>query len=63
MLTPLQAGEHMGQVERVLRRLGNEDIGQGEQDVVFPGAAAHRRPVALVGTERADRRLLFLDDV
>jgi hypothetical protein len=63
MFTFLQAGEHMGKVKRILRWLSKDDIGKGEDDMVFAVAAACRRACAIVGAGVVDGAFQFLDGV
>ena len=63
MFPILQAGEHMGKVKCILRRLSKDDIGKGEDDMVFAVAAAYRRASAIVGAGVVDGAFPLLDGV
>ncbi len=63
MFLILQVGEHMGKVKCILRRLSKDDIGKGEDDMVFAVAAAYRRAGAIVGAGMVDGAFPLLDGV
>ncbi len=53
----------MGQVERIVRRPGKNDVGKGEDDVVLAIAAAYGRAVTIVGTKVMESAFLFMDGI
>ena len=63
MFQLLESGEHMGEVQAILRRSGNQEIGQGEDDMVFAITAPHWRPMAIMGADPVDSAFFFLDGI
>lgn len=63
MLQFLERGEHVGEMQGVLGGSGNQDIRQGQDDMVFAVAASHRRTLAIMAADPVDTAFFFLDGI
>ena len=63
MFQLLQSGKDMDQVQGVLGRPGKQEIGWGENDMVFAVAATYGWALAVKRADLADIMALFLDSI